>query len=99
MDSTRYDAMVAADPQLQEAITSLELEKSQSGGRDGSLLEGDMPRVPGLFMRVPLLRGLARLTMSFSPLMQRDGVAGKAARRVGRGRPGLDRGAAHRTRD
>jgi len=49
-------------------------------GRDGSLLEGDMPRVPGLFMRVPLLRGLARLAMSFSPLMQRGGVAGQRER-------------------
>jgi hypothetical protein len=46
-------------------------------GRDGSLLEGDMPRVPSLFVRLPLLRGLARLTMSFSPLMRRDGVAGR----------------------
>ena len=46
-------------------------------GRDGSLLEGAMPQVPGLFMRLPLLRGLARLTMSFSPLMRRDGVAGR----------------------
>ena len=46
-------------------------------GRDGSLLEGDMPGVPGFFMRLPLLRGLARLTMSFSPLMQRGGVAGQ----------------------
>jgi uncharacterized protein YqhQ len=46
-------------------------------GRDGSLLEGEMPRVPSHFMRVPLLRGLARLMMSFSPLMQRDGVAGR----------------------
>jgi Protein of unknown function (DUF1385) len=49
-------------------------------GRDGSLLEGDMPRVPGLFMRVPLLRGLGRLVMSFSPLMQRGGVAGQRER-------------------
>ena len=49
-------------------------------GRDGSLLEGDMPRMPRLFTRVPLLRGLARLTMSFSPLMQRGGVAGQRER-------------------
>ena len=49
-------------------------------GRDGSLLEGDMPRVPALLARVPLLRGLARLTMSFSPLLRRDGVAGTKER-------------------
>lgn len=47
---------------------------------DGSVLEGDMPRVPKLFMRIPLLRGLARLTMSFSPLLRRDGVAGNGER-------------------
>jgi hypothetical protein len=45
-------------------------------GRDGSLLEGDMPRVPRLIARLPLLRGLGRLAMSFSPLVRRDGVAG-----------------------
>jgi hypothetical protein len=46
-------------------------------GRDGSLLEGDMPRVPRLIARLPLLRGLGRLAMSFSPLVRRDGVAGR----------------------
>jgi uncharacterized protein YqhQ len=45
-------------------------------GRDGSLLEGDMPSVPRLVARLPLLRGLARLAMSVSPLLRRDGVAG-----------------------
>ena len=45
-------------------------------GRDGSLLEGDMPGVPRLVARLPLLRGLARLAMSVSPLLRRDGVAG-----------------------
>lgn len=45
-------------------------------GRDGSLLEGDMPEVPRLVARLPLLRGLARLAMSVSPLLRRDGVAG-----------------------
>jgi hypothetical protein len=49
-------------------------------GCDGSLLEGDMPRVPRLLARLPLLRGLARLTMSFSPLLRRDGVAGRGER-------------------
>jgi hypothetical protein len=49
-------------------------------GRDGSLLEGDMPEVPRLVARLPLLRGLARLAMSVSPLLRRDGVAGKRER-------------------
>jgi uncharacterized protein YqhQ len=45
-------------------------------GRDGSLLEGTMPKVPKFMARLPLLRGLGRLAMSFSPLVRRDGVAG-----------------------
>jgi uncharacterized protein YqhQ len=49
-------------------------------GRDGSLLEGEMPKVPGLLAHVPLLRGLARLMMSVSPLLRRDGVAGRGER-------------------
>ncbi len=51
-------------------------------GRDGELLEGEMPRVPRLFSRLPLLRGLARLSMSVSPLLRRDGVAGRVERLV-----------------
>ena len=51
-------------------------------GRDGSLLEGEMPKVPGLLNRLPLLRGLARLGMSVSPLLRRDGVAGRNERLV-----------------
>jgi uncharacterized protein YqhQ len=49
-------------------------------GRDGSLLEGEMPDVPKLMRRIPLLRGLARLGMSVSPLLRRDGVAGSRER-------------------
>jgi uncharacterized protein YqhQ len=49
-------------------------------GRDGSLLEGDMPKLPRLVSRLPLLRGLARLAMSVSPLLRRDGVAGRRER-------------------
>lgn len=45
-------------------------------GRDGSLLEGEMPSPPRMLVRLPLLRGLARLAMSVSPLLKRDGVAG-----------------------
>ncbi|TMK78881.1 MAG: hypothetical protein E6G45_04640, partial [Actinobacteria bacterium] len=49
-------------------------------GRDGSVLEGEMPRVPTFMRRLPLLRGLARLTLSVSPLLRRDGVAGRRER-------------------
>jgi uncharacterized protein YqhQ len=49
-------------------------------GRDGSLLEGEMPDVPRLVRRIPLLRGLARLGMSVSPLLRSDGVAGTRER-------------------
>jgi Protein of unknown function (DUF1385) len=49
-------------------------------GRDGSLLEGEMPRPPAFARRVPLLRGLARLGMSISPLLRRGGVAGQLER-------------------
>jgi uncharacterized protein YqhQ len=49
-------------------------------GRDGSVLEGEMPRVPRLVGRLPLLRGLARLSLSVSPLLRRDGVAGRLER-------------------
>jgi hypothetical protein len=51
-------------------------------GRDGSLLEGEMPSVPRIVNRLPLLRGLARLSMSVSPLLRRDGVAGRNERLV-----------------
>jgi len=49
-------------------------------GRDGSLLEGEMPKVPRFARRIPLLRGIARLGMSVSPLLQRGGVAGQLER-------------------
>ena len=49
-------------------------------GHDGSLLEGEMPKVPRLVNRLPLLRGLARLSMSMSPLLRREGVAGRRER-------------------
>src|SRR5262245_17477195 len=51
-------------------------------GRDGTLLEGDMPRVPRLARRIPLVRGIARLGMSLSPLLRRGGVAGQLERLV-----------------
>jgi uncharacterized protein YqhQ len=50
--------------------------------RDGSLLEGEMPKVPRFARRVPLLRGIARLGMSVSPLLRRGGVAGQLERLV-----------------
>lgn len=49
-------------------------------GRDGSLLEGDMPEVPSFFRRLPLVRGLAKLSLSVSPLLGRNGVAGRRER-------------------
>ena len=51
-------------------------------GRDGSLLEGEMPTVPRFARRFPLLRGIARLGMSVSPLLRRGGVAGQLERLV-----------------
>jgi len=49
-------------------------------GRDGSLLEGEMPKLPRFARRIPLLRGIARLGMSVSPLLRRGGVAGQLER-------------------
>lgn len=49
-------------------------------GRDGSLLQGEMPALPKLVRKIPLLRGIARLGMSVSPLLRRDGVAGNRER-------------------
>jgi hypothetical protein len=49
-------------------------------GHDGSVLEGAMPQPPRIIRRVPLLRGLAKLGMSVSPLLRRDGVAGRRER-------------------
>ena len=51
-------------------------------GRDGSLLEGEMPQPPAFARRIPLLRGLARLGLSVSPLLKRNGVAGHIERLV-----------------
>jgi len=50
--------------------------------RDGSLLEGGMPRPPAVLQRVPLARGLTKLGMSIAPLFRRSGVARKAERRI-----------------
>jgi uncharacterized protein YqhQ len=44
-------------------------------GVDGSLREGEMPSAAGRLRKVPLLRGLVRLTLSLSPLLRRRGVA------------------------
>lgn len=48
--------------------------------RDGSVVEGEMPKLPPFLRRIPLLRGLARLGMSVSPLLRSDGVAGRRER-------------------
>ena len=42
-------------------------------GVDGTLLEGSMPALPPVVRRVPLLRGLAKLTLAFAPVMGRSG--------------------------
>jgi uncharacterized protein YqhQ len=49
-------------------------------GVDGSLREGTMPRTPVPLRRVPLVRGLARLAASLSPLFRRSGVARRRER-------------------
>lgn len=49
-------------------------------GVDGSLREGTMPRTPEPLRRVPLVRGLARLALSLSPLFRRRGVARRRER-------------------
>ncbi len=44
-------------------------------GVDGSLREGTMPSPPRVLRHVPLVRGLARLAASLSPVLRRSGVA------------------------
>jgi Protein of unknown function (DUF1385) len=48
-------------------------------GVDGSLREGTTPSPPRA-LRVPLLRGLARLGLALAPLLRRGGVAGTRER-------------------
>ncbi len=43
--------------------------------RDGALSEGRMPSSDTRWRRVPLVRGLARLSASLSPLFRRTGIA------------------------
>jgi uncharacterized protein YqhQ len=50
-------------------------------GTDGSLREGVMPQAGRrLLRRVPLLRGLVRLSLSLSPLLRRSGVSSRRER-------------------
>jgi uncharacterized protein YqhQ len=42
--------------------------------RDGEVLEGPMPAPPPLARKVPLVRGLVRLSASVSPLFRRGGI-------------------------
>ena len=49
-------------------------------GRDGSLRGGPMPSPPRFLHRVPLLRGLVRLSAALTPLFRGAGVAGKSER-------------------
>ena len=45
-------------------------------GVDGSLREGTMPARPQSVRRIPLVRGLARLAVSLSPMFRRTGATG-----------------------
>src|SRR6185436_5448254 len=47
---------------------------------DGTILEGEMPGLPGFVSRVPILRGLARLGSAFAPLATGSGVARRGER-------------------
>jgi uncharacterized protein YqhQ len=44
---------------------------------DGTVVEGEMPRASTAFRSIPVLRGLARLGASVSPLFRGGGVAGR----------------------
>ena len=47
---------------------------------DGTVFEGRMPAASTAFRRIPILRGIARLGASMSPLFRGGGVAGKRER-------------------
>jgi hypothetical protein len=49
---------------------------------DGSVREGVMPRMPRYVRRVPLVRGLVRLSLSLSPLFRTRGIARRRDRAV-----------------
>jgi len=49
-------------------------------GTGGELLEGTMPSLPRALRRIPLVRGLARLSLAFVPLMRRRGAAQRLER-------------------
>ncbi len=44
-------------------------------GVDGTLREGTMPRLPTWLKRIPMLRGLCKLSIAVAPLFRRGGVA------------------------
>jgi uncharacterized protein YqhQ len=48
--------------------------------RDGSVREGSMPAPSHLLRRVPLVRGLVRLSTALAPLFRGAGVAGRGER-------------------
>ncbi len=47
---------------------------------DGTVVEGKMPAASTAFRRIPILRGIARLGASMSPLFRGEGVARKRER-------------------
>jgi hypothetical protein len=50
------------------------------GSTDGRVVEGRMPALPRTLGRIPLVRGLARLSLSFLPLMRRRGATRRLER-------------------
>jgi uncharacterized protein YqhQ len=44
-------------------------------GTDGTLRSGEMPRIPNEIKKIPLLRGLAKLSLAVAPLFRPGGVA------------------------
>jgi uncharacterized protein YqhQ len=48
--------------------------------RDGGIREGAMPEPPNLVRRLPLVRGLVRLSSALTPLFHGAGVAGRSER-------------------
>jgi hypothetical protein len=51
-------------------------------GHDGTIRNGEMPAPPRAIRHIPLVRGLARLGASLSPLFRRSGVARPRERRA-----------------
>jgi len=77
VDLPRLGGMARAD-----GVVIASADNWAFAGRDGSLLEGPMPSPPRLVRRVPLVRGLVRLSSALAPLFRGAGVAGRGERIV-----------------